>query len=149
MAIDESRWGGHAGVSALTLGKAGYDCTLQTVVGQHHGFTPAVEMRNAADECFGGEEWQKERVALLDALSNDLGVSLPKNLTEAQVRAISGLTSVADWIGSGSLFDNPDFPLQSSVESAITNAGYVPFRSGKGWNLTTYLDLARERHKVN
>ncbi len=130
--VDESRWGGHAGVSALTLGKAGYDCTLQAVVGQHHGFTPAVEMRNAADECFGGDIWQKERIELLEALSEDLGVRLPKNLTETQVRAISGLTSVADWIGSGPLFDNPDLPWKSSVESAINNAGYVPFQIRKG-----------------
>ncbi|MCU8269051.1 CRISPR-associated helicase Cas3' [Vibrio vulnificus] len=132
LGLDEARWGGHAGVSALSLKKAGYDSQVQTVVGQHHGFTPVVELRNATDECFGGEAWQSERNALLQALIEEFDVSLPENLTDAQVRAISGLTSVADWIGSGPLFDAPELPWQSSIDRAITHAGYVPFQLRQG-----------------
>lgn len=130
--LDEARWGGHAGVSALSLKSAGYDSQVQAVVGQHHGFTPAIELRNATDECFGGEAWQSQRNALLQALSEEFDVSLPENLTDAQVRAISGLTSVSDWIGSGSLFDDPAQPWQPSIDRAITLAGYVPFQLRQG-----------------
>jgi len=132
LALDETRWGGHAGVSALSLKSLGYDSQVQAVVGQHHGFIPTVELRNATDECFGGEAWQHERNASLQALVKDLDVSLPENLTDAQVRVISGLTSVADWIGSGSLFDDPAQPWQPSIDRAITHAGYVPFQLRQG-----------------
>ncbi|AUI89001.1 CRISPR-associated helicase Cas3' (plasmid) [Vibrio azureus] len=130
--LNETSWGGHAGVSALTLKQVGFDGQAQTVVGQHHGFNPEVNMRSASDECFGGEVWQKERKALLDALGDEFEVNIPENLTEAQVRAISGLTSVADWIGSGSWFDNPASPWQINIDKAITSAGYIPFKVRKG-----------------
>lgn len=131
-ALDENQWGGHAGVSALALKQGGYTTNVQAVVGQHHGFAPSVDIRTATDECFGGKVWQNERQALLEALSEEFDVRLPQNLTETQVKAISGLTSVADWIGSGSLFDNPEKPWQPKLDKAITSAGYVPFKLREG-----------------
>ncbi len=86
------------GVSALSLKAAGYDKKIQSVIGQHHGFMPSVGLRNASDECFGGEAWQSERDALFQALVGEFDVSLPESLTDVQVRVISGLTSVADRI---------------------------------------------------
>ena len=126
--IKEKEWGGHAGVSALALQKENYSKAIQTIVGQHHGFTPAIGMRDAHAESFGGATWQAERQKLILHLEQEFGGKWPENLTDAQIRAISGLTSVADWIGSGSLFDNPQTPWLPNIDKALKQAGYLPFQ---------------------
>lgn len=126
--IDEKQWGGHAGVSALTLQKENHSKAIQTIVGQHHGFTPATGMRDANAESFGGVTWQAERQKLILHLEQEFGDKWPENLSDAQIRVISGLTSVADWIGSGSLFDDPQTPWQPNIDKALEQAGYLPFQ---------------------
>src|SRR5690606_5658068 len=44
----------------------------------------------------------------------------------AQARVVAGLTSVADWIGSGQNFEDPDIPWQQSISKALDDAGFVP-----------------------
>lgn len=125
--LDESKWGGHAGVSMLALECEDYSKEIQAIAGQHHGFTPNTGVRKATWEAFGGEAWQSERKKLLDALQNEFGTARPEKLSEAQTRALSGLTSVADWIGSGSLFDDPQSDWRPNIDTALKQAGYVSF----------------------
>lgn len=44
----------------------------------------------------------------------------------AQIRALAGLTSVVDWIGSGDFFEHPDQPWQSKIKQALDHAGFIP-----------------------
>ncbi len=127
--LSESNWGGHAGVSALALEKLGYPKSIQTIAGQHHGFMPEVGLNDAEGEKFGGKPWQDERKALLSALEQEFKTTLSDiKLTDAKIRLLSGLTCVADWIGSGSFFDDPAISWQANIPKALAHAGYLPFQ---------------------
>ncbi|MDH0609863.1 CRISPR-associated helicase Cas3' [Stutzerimonas stutzeri] len=124
----ERQWGGHAGVSQVAAKALGAPSLVAEILGQHHGFSPPVAGKRAADEVFGAEPWQAQRGALLDELKARLGMDWPQVASVEQARLIAGLTSVADWIGSGQYFEDPDLPWQGSIERALDEAGFIPPR---------------------
>lgn len=128
----ESRWGGHAGVSELTARALNAPEFVPEVLGQHHGFSPPVQGLRATDEQFGGIAWQAERIKLVDALKHALQSDWPEVTSLPQARVLAGLTSVADWIGSGQYFANPDLPWRGTIKKALDAAGFVPpaYRTG-------------------
>lgn len=99
---------------------------LPEILGQHHGFSPSVDGKRADAELFGGPDWQVQRVALVDELKRQLGMDWPQITTPEQARLVAGLTSVADWIGSGRHFENPEEPWRHKIELALDEAGFVP-----------------------
>lgn len=123
--LAESRWGGHPGVSQLTLGEASVGKFAPLIVGLHHGYSPSVDGKLATDSQFGGVQWQKARRRLLDKLKNDLGCDWPEINAEHQARVLAGLTTVADWIGSGTVFEDPATAWQAHIKSAVDSAGFV------------------------
>lgn len=50
----------------------------------------------------------------------------PQPVSVAQARLIAGLTSVADWVGSGRHFENPANSWQGCIAQALNEAGFVP-----------------------
>lgn len=127
----ESEWNGHAGVSQAAAGAFNTPKWIPEILGQHHGFSPQIAGYPAISEIFGGMAWQQERVALISELKRQLKMDWPSISSLAQARVIAGLTSVADWIGSGNQFEDPSAPWQDKVDSALDNAGFVTpkFRS--------------------
>jgi CRISPR-associated endonuclease/helicase Cas3 len=121
----ESQWGGHAGVSQLALEAVGAGKFIPEICGQHHGYTPPVELYRAAGEQFGGPAWQREREKLLEMLRRDLAVDWPSIDAPESARIVAGLTAVADWIGSGSLFDDPEKEWRERVAQALDQAGFI------------------------
>lgn len=121
----EREWGGHAGVSELTARHIGAPKYVPEILGQHHGFSPNVTGMRAEDDKFGGKPWQQEREKLVTSLENALGKTWPKVESDAQARVLAGLTSVADWIGSGSYFENPHDPWEPKITNALYDAGFV------------------------
>lgn len=119
----EREWGGHAGVSQVTAKKLGLPRYIPEILGQHHGFSPPVAGKRAQDENFGGEQWQQQREALVAELKQQLEEDWPELTGVPQARLLAGLTSVADWIGSGEYFENPDLPWQPNIAKALDNAG--------------------------
>ena len=128
----ERQWGGHAGVTQLALKQADAARYIPEICGQHHGYTPQVSTYRANAELFGGEKWQLERENLLGALEDTFHVRQPKIDTHEEARLVAGLVSVADWIGSGELFDRPDEAWEDKVSKALDRAGFVwpRFRQG-------------------
>lgn len=124
----EKQWGGHAGVSQVAAKALGAPPFVAEILGQHHGFSPSVFGKRANDEIFGASPWQVQREALLLELKALLGMDWPKVASVEQARLVAGLTSVADWIGSGQHFENPDLPWQDSIELALDEAGFIPPR---------------------
>lgn len=122
----EREWSGHAGVSQIAAKAMGVPQWVPEILGQHHGFSPAVAGRRVDAEIFGGMAWQAQRQALVDELKQRLGMDWPQIETPAQARLVAGLTTVADWIGSGQHFENPDRSWQGKVEQALDEAGYIP-----------------------
>jgi CRISPR-associated endonuclease/helicase Cas3 len=122
----ESTWGGHAGVSQLTARALAAPEFVPEILGQHHGFSPSLGGLRADDEQFGGVAWQAERIRLVDSLKQALQGDWPQVRDLAQARVVAGLTSVADWIGSGQNFEDPDIPWQQSISKALDDAGFVP-----------------------
>lgn len=121
----EKGWGGHAGVSQLAAQALGVPDYVPEILGQHHGFAPSVAGMRATDEKFGGMAWQAEREKLVQALKRALQEDWPEIPNYATARLIAGLTSVADWIGSGEHFDNPDDDWQPKISQALDEAGFV------------------------
>lgn len=128
----EKQWGGHAGVSQAAanaiLRKKDYDKDIRkyvpVILGQHHGSSPKLSRSAEADE-FGGEAWQQRREELLTELKRLLDCDFPNIKGPEHARVLAGLTSVADWIGSSSLFDNPATDWQPLIEQALDNAGFI------------------------
>ncbi len=121
----EKGWGGHAGVSQLTARAIGAPESVPEILGQHHGFSPSLTGKRAVDEIFGGDAWQQEREKLIRALESYFGETWPRIESAAQARLVAGLTSVADWIGSGDFFENPHEPWSENIGKALDAAGFV------------------------
>ena len=49
----------------------------------------------------------------------------PSVRSPEHARVLAGLTSVADWIGSSSLFDNPITDWQPLIKQSLDNAGFI------------------------
>ena len=128
----EHLWGGHPGVSQLALEAAGAGKYIPEICGQHHGYTPNVGTYSALAELFGGETWQNEREQLMQTLGSVFNVSQPEIDSPVNARLIAGLVSVADWIGSGELFDKPDTEWEDKVDIALDRAGFVMPEIGHG-----------------
>ncbi len=125
-------WGGHAGVSQASasafLRNKAYAKDIRKyvplILGQHHGSSPKLSRSAEADE-FGGEAWQQRREELLTELKCLLNCDFPNIKSPERARVLAGLTSVADWIGSSALFDNPETEWQPLIEQALDNAGFI------------------------
>lgn len=121
----ETLWGGHAGVSQATAESLQAPRYVPEILGQHHGFNPALSGRRGDADVFGGSLWFDERKKLVDKLKADLVADWPAFNSVAQARVVAGLTSVADWIGSGEFFENPDQAWQPVIAAALNNAGFI------------------------
>lgn len=131
----EREWGGHAGVSQLTARQMSAPKHVPEVLGQHHGFSPNIAGMRAGDEKFGGKGWLQEREKLVASLQGALKETWPQIESVSQARLVAGLTSVADWIGSGRHFENPQEPWEGKVAEALDDAGFVAtsYRQGLGF----------------
>lgn len=121
----ESQWGGHAGVSQLTAKAMSAPKWVPEILGKHHGFSPSVDGKRASDELFGGPGWQAQREALVSELKRLLNMDWPQIESLAQQKLVAGLTSVADWIGSGEFFEDPGADWQPHIGKALDHAGFV------------------------
>ncbi len=121
----EKEWGGHAGVSQAAAKAMDAPHYVPEILGQHHGFSPNLAGKKADAEVFGGRRWQAEREKLVNALQQTLSESWPQVESAAQARLLAGLTSVADWIGSGRHFEDPNIPWEGKVADALDDAGFV------------------------
>lgn len=121
----EKQWSGHAGVSQATAEDLGAPKYVPQILGQHHGFSPKLGGRPGNSEVFGGNIWSQERKRLVDALKESLQIEWPNFSNAAQARVVAGLTSVADWIGSGSFFENPNDDWRPNIQAALDDAGFI------------------------
>lgn len=122
----EKTWGGHAGVSQATAKEYKVGRYIPEILGQHHGFSPNLTIYQANCGSFGGQAWQDQRIELLEQLKQVLGTEVfPVVKNDLQAKVLAGLTTVADWIGSGSLFDNPDDDSPEKIALALNAAGYM------------------------
>lgn len=121
----EKQWGNHAGVSQATARKIKAGKYVPEILGQHHGYSPDLGGKNADAEVFGGKEWQQKREEVIETLKTRLKCDFPKVESKEQALVLSGLTTVSDWIGSSSLFDNPAKDWQPLISQALDNAGFI------------------------
>lgn len=133
----EKIWGGHAGVSQATVvcdtKAAGF---IPEILGQHHGFSPNLTIYHASSESFGGQVWQAQRLELLTQLKQAIDSDFPEVKNALHARVLAGLTTVSDWIGSGSLFEDTAVNWKILVEQALDEAGYLQPKLKK--NLSFY-----------
>ena len=104
----ERNWGYHAGISMAAAQYLKTGKHIPQIIGQHHGYSPELNGLVAEDKVFGGTLWQARRTELVHNLKAAMGLKYPVIANPLQAKAIAGLTTVADWIGSGPSFDNPD-----------------------------------------
>lgn len=132
----EERWGYHAGLSLVTLSHCKVGKFIPEIVGEHHGYSPPkeqVEICSATAERYGGCCWQKLRENLIENLKSSLKANWPVVENDKQAMLIAGLTTVSDWIGSTSRFDDPkNERWEIEIENAIDEAGFFPIEIKKG-----------------
>ena len=121
----EKQWGGHAGVSQITAQYLKLGKYIPEILGQHHGYSPSINIYSATDEVFGGSAWQQRREELITELKKALETEFPTVTNALQARVLAGFTTVSDWIGSGSLFDIPAEDWQPYIKQALDNAGFI------------------------
>lgn len=126
---ENSLWGGHATVSAVTLKKSVKDRYIFKIAGSHHGaLHHNLRIYDHDGFDFGGEEWHQERVALIDNLKDRLHTDFPIITNETQAKILSGLTTVSDWIGSGGIYSIPypdwENELDVTLSKTLSNAGF-------------------------
>ncbi len=122
----ETIWGGHAGVSQATAQFLEAPRYVPEILGMHHGFSPQLGGKTAEAEPFGGFLWQQERIKLIEYLKNALQTDWPNIQDDARARVVAGLTTVADWIGSGRHFEDPSVVWDTHlIEKAVTESGFV------------------------
>ena len=126
----EKNWGYHAGTSYASI-KA-IQPQIAEIAGRHHGSTPTSPPL-ANDSCIGGPLWQNSRLELIQLLKKEFQSEFPNKLTRHQMDALSGLTTVADWIGSGSAFENiGESNWKDKILESIDNAGFIQPTFKKG-----------------
>ena len=121
----EKNFGGHAGVSQATAEAIKVGRYIPEILGQHHGISPNLAIYQAACDPFGGQAWQDQRIELLAQLKQVFRCDFPVVNDALQAKVLAGLTTVADWIGSGSLFDDPADNRPEKIEQALDAAGYL------------------------
>lgn len=125
----DSEIGGHAAVSQASLQMIPYKY-IPEIVGRHHGASPnSIAMQDAT--IYGGHEWQRNRIRLVDELKTCFNCDWPVIQNDDQANAISGLVCIADWIGSGEIFDKLLFDKcelsNDLIDRAVDDAGFVGF----------------------
>ncbi|ELJ8515499.1 CRISPR-associated helicase Cas3' [Vibrio cholerae] len=144
----ESQWGGHAGVSQATAEEIMAPKYVAHILGQHHGFSPSgVDDKRGNAAVFGGESWFEERRKLVNHLKEVLNTEWPKFERAEQARVVAGLTSVADWIGSGSFFEDPTQAWKPNVIKALNCAGFITPSIIKDLSFTDIFDPAKRNMK--
>jgi CRISPR-associated endonuclease/helicase Cas3 len=121
----EKQWGWHATVSAVTLKEILQENTCANIVGRHHGYLhPAVNTKDVNEQVFGGRVWQERRKEIIDDWRRTFGDNWPVGLQGVKADAVAGLITVADWIGSGQLFDKP-VDATALAARALREAGFL------------------------
>ncbi|MDP2610543.1 MULTISPECIES: CRISPR-associated helicase Cas3' [unclassified Oceanobacter] len=141
----ESQWGGHAGVSQATANALGTPKYVAEILGQHHGFNPNVDDKRGNAEVFGGDVWLDERKKLVAALKDSLNSDWPVFEQASQARIVAGLTSVADWIGSGKFFEDPTQDWQPNISAALNDAGFIKPTIRPGLSFTNVFDPIQQQ----
>lgn len=121
---DEKDWGGHAGLGRHFLETKFNVSVLADIVGMHHG---GIKKSWEKPSKTGGEEWNSERNNFIYALEKIFNTKISEcECTEFQKSIMAGLTTVADWIGSGDFFKDPNiFVSDSLIKQAVDLAGFI------------------------
>jgi len=120
----EEPWGFHSGVGQATLKACNTGNYLSDIVGRHHGLAADIKWHISTDPVLGGEAWHERRIELLEMLKSHFKETWPHIDSQTNADVVAGLTTVADWIGSGSLFEDPCKPWQDSIVKAVSGAGF-------------------------
>lgn len=129
----EMQWGGHAGVSYLTVRDHPQGSeSLAQVEGAHHGYLQNAGLFRDGLPIFGGLPWKDCRYRLCEELTRSLGQNWPQIGDSLQMRLLAGLTSVADWIGSGGTLSRMSDPTIEDVRDVVRRCGFKPaiFKNG-------------------
>jgi CRISPR-associated endonuclease/helicase Cas3 len=125
----DEEWGGHAAVSQAAL--KGCPKFVPEIAGKHHGYPSAVYPPDCS--IFGGADWKKQRDRLIKKLKGRFDVPWPEPESTIHAAVLAGLVCTADWIGSGSAFNEIDRvekldragDLPRLAETALEAAGFV------------------------
>ena len=108
--------------------------SVSYIVGQHHGFFSSSGALVIEGELFGGKKWNQRREQLVNQLfkklcSTETALStIYANfnlITAAQLSAISGLTTISDWLASSELFCKlTDCVDEKFISERLTELGF-------------------------
>lgn len=124
----------HAQIGACALWQFmgnSYDIpVIVKTVAMHHGSIRKVTLPTDEGEIFGGEPWSVERKRLIEHLVHVFGPVSTTPMDAGQCRLLSGLVTIADWIGSDENLFSPQSisSARSLTELAIRSVERCGFR---------------------
>jgi len=122
---------------------------IPKIIGRHHGNSPAViNIGSPNDEKYGGKYWQKLRERCLTNLKSMLKSDWPQVKDDLHADVLSGLTSVADWIGSGPIFDSTQEFSESLIKKAVDKAGFVQYKINKGLSFQDIFSFSARKAQI-
>ncbi len=130
----ESHYQYHGGASYLSLKAMGVPENLAWVLGSHHGILRRTQLKrfSATAEILGGNLWQIARHKFFTSIKSQSHEFAQESHQDWSDRVLGGVVQQADWIGSGSLFDDPAQDWKSLIDKAIDEAGYSKPKVKKG-----------------
>jgi len=129
-----------ASVSSFCSGSSGTGWA--EVLGAHHGGRRKKPYRSSS-YAYGGTNWARERQHLIENIVAELG-SLPQFApSPEQLLLASGLTCIADWIGSDERYFPTDLPSTPSQMTELARQAV----DACGWNPTPILPGLWFRHR--
>jgi CRISPR-associated endonuclease/helicase Cas3 len=121
----EKGWG-HAGVSELAAQAWNTGRFIPEILGCHHGKRPRITLMRPDGEVVGGKPWEARRQELAESLRKAMHEDWPRIEDLLSAKVTAGLTSVADWIGSGPQLESGEEPPSEEKLRQVTRlAGYT------------------------
>ena len=120
----EHLWGGHANASALALEGLGLSEKACSVVGRHHGIWNRPAGYLVGHESLGGDVWQRKQEQALEQLGDIFQCPWPTVRDRRHAAVLAGLTTAADWVGSGQRFAQGDNSAEN-MAAALRDAGFI------------------------
>jgi CRISPR-associated endonuclease/helicase Cas3 len=145
----EREWGGHAGVSYVSTEDMDIGRYIPEILGRHHGYLPNVNILSSTSKVLGGKEWQGRRVELVDNLKSYFACEFPRVKSKEHANILAGLTTVSDWLGSSSLFEDPSLlEWDTLVKKAVDDAGFIRPLIKKGMSFGDIFGFAPRDNQV-
>jgi CRISPR-associated endonuclease/helicase Cas3 len=133
--------GMHSGIGKIALQNE--NRYVAEIAGCHHGYASDNDRVLPDDEIVGGPKWQAERERFIRRMKETFRTDWPVIQDDLHAAVIAGLTTVADWIGSGDEECSETSRHETArVKEMVDRAGFIIPEMKKGLSFSDVFDFS-------